>query len=342
MRFSDTGELDNGRLLTNHFRILTGNVTQIHEYSISIQAVRKKKDAAPSEPPRIIKRRLMYLLIKELNANLDNRGPPASHINIATDYNNSLFTVTRLPDDMINKIDTLELFEEVHDGSEQRPQEFQYVINPAIDLPLQDLCQHLDKPGSVPEPDVADRDAILRALNAILGSRPSKHTFTDLLSNPTQAQTIFSVGKNKFFEQTQTAWHVGTSQPPWNLMNGLYAHVGISMSAKVPSVGIPGQLLLNLNTATSAFYRPGPLNDLISQYGTGNLGRLQTFLKGLRVATTYRHGLRQPEMVQSIAGLPRVDRLPTAGNETTNANGFAQSISSYFQCKSSSIALFND
>ena len=119
-------------------------------------------------------------------------------------------------------------------------------------------------------------------------------------------------------------------------MNGLHAHVGISMSAKVPSSGIPGKILMNLNTATSAFYQPGPLTNLISQYGTHNLGRLETFLKGLRVATTYRHYFRQPEMVQSITGLPCTGRLPTAGNEITNANGPAQSICAYFKGRKSS------
>ena len=319
MEYSSVGESDKGKLLTNHFHILTGDATKIFQYSISMLQKKGDKGLADKQPPKVIRRRLMFLLMKKLGSallqanrgNLDSPQPA----NIATDYDSFLFTVVPLPEDMLNSSVELDLYEEIDDGPHDGGQKFEVAINGPTELPLAALSQHLARPESTPEIDIAARDATLRGLNAILGSRPSQFTFADLNAHPAQAQTIFCVGKNKFFEQAQTAWHVGTSPPPWDLKNGLRAHVGISMSAKVPSPGIPGKLLLNLNTATSAFYQSGPLTNLIGRYGTDNLKRLQTFLKGLRVATTYRHSFRQQELVRSIAGLPNLQRLSTAGNE---------------------------
>lgn len=50
---------------------------------------------------------------------------------------------------------------------------------------------------------------------------------------------------------------------------------------------IGGQLLLNINTTTSAFYRAGPLLPSILDFGTHRLYDLHHFLKGVRVKTTY-------------------------------------------------------
>ena len=140
MEYSTAGELDNGRLLTNHFDIHTGDATKIFQYSVSMLQNKGDKGLADKQPPKIIKRRLMFLLTKKLISRLAqaNRGklPSSQPINIATDYDNFLFTVVPLPEELVKYPVEIDLYEEIHDGPNQGGQKFKAAINGPTELPL--------------------------------------------------------------------------------------------------------------------------------------------------------------------------------------------------------------
>lgn len=68
-----------------------------------------------------------------------------------------------------------------------------------------------------------------------------------------------------------------------DLGGGLTAIRGFFSSVRVAT----GRILVNVNVCCSAFYRPGPLVNLIAAHGFGDRYQLEKFLKGARVKTTY-------------------------------------------------------
>lgn len=77
-----------------------------------------------------------------------------------------------------------------------------------------------------------------------------------------------------------------------NLGRGLLAIRGFFSSVRTAT----GRLLVNVDVCCSAFYRPGPLVDLMAACGFQDQYRLEQFLKGVRVKVTHR-------------GVPRIRRI---------------------------------
>lgn len=68
-----------------------------------------------------------------------------------------------------------------------------------------------------------------------------------------------------------------------DLGGGLMAIRGFFSSVRAAT----GRILVNVNVCCSAFYRPGPLVNLISAHGLQDKYQLEKFLKGARVKTTH-------------------------------------------------------
>lgn len=68
-----------------------------------------------------------------------------------------------------------------------------------------------------------------------------------------------------------------------DLGGGLMAIRGFFSSVRAAT----GRILVNVNVCCSAFYRPGPLVNLIAAHGLEDRYQLEQFLKGARVKTTY-------------------------------------------------------
>ena len=113
-------------IVTNHFRIKLGQVTTLYQYTV-ILAKRETEDEKtkrtdryhkglkdrgeplpgdpkynPPGPPQIlprVRRRLIYLLIKNLRSMQDMQTP--TDIDVASDYHNFLVTVFPIPEHVI-------------------------------------------------------------------------------------------------------------------------------------------------------------------------------------------------------------------------------------------------
>lgn len=108
----------------------------------------------------------------------------------------------------------------------------------------------------------------IQALNILMAQGPS----TD--------SKITVAGQNRFYPVEGHAQHV-----KWGLGGGLEALRGYYSSVRTSI----NRIILNVNVATAAFYKPGPLLDMLGELG-GNQGdpkRMSAFVKKLRFETSY-------------------------------------------------------
>ena len=155
---------------------------------------------------------------------------------------------------------------------------------------------------------------------------------------PAQHLQVAAVGPDKFFE-------MNPSSPPTLLGGGndharavIVAHSGFVRSARCSN-----HLLLNVNNATGAFYREGPLSQLIDNYirqsGQDRWPRfdLSIFLKGLRVQTNHlRISSNRPEKIYTISRVavpqaPDHNQRPTPARIIFALNGQNISVGDYYR-----------
>jgi eukaryotic translation initiation factor 2C len=114
---------------------------------------------------------------------------------------------------------------------------------------------------------------MLSAFNILLAKYPSQHGIM--------------VGRNKWFFPTP-----GQAAP---LGGGLEAFRGFYSSVR-PSFQ---QLMVNVNVATTAFYRPGNLAQLFFEFGPSGGKRLATFIDNLRIEMTHT-GRRMRKAIKGV------------------------------------------
>jgi Argonaute linker 1 domain len=275
-----------------------------------------------------------------------------SPIRVASNYNNALFTVQRIPQQHgVGRPHLVNYYEDWENGPNNDPMVFQITMTNENVLDLHHLIEYLRNPtpqtasAVINGPNIntiqGTKDAILRALNAIFTHRPNILTFTDIPR--TRAQAVANTGTNKFFTlpAANTADRTAGDTGPWTVDPVIYALPGYFLSAKAV---VGGRLLLNMNTTTSAFYRPflhaqgqGHLATFVTRIpGNPSLRQIQAHIKGLRVRTTYlaasaQHAGNPPatERCHTVTGLPSVLQRPTAGNTSfviTDPQGQAQRV----------------
>ncbi|KAG9732858.1 Piwi-domain-containing protein, partial [Aureobasidium melanogenum] len=108
---------------------------------------------------------------------------------------------------------------------------------------------------------------------------------------PNDTPNVYSLGQNKYYP--------GVGSPLMeqvDITGGLRALRGYYASVRTSS----NRILVNLNVASAAFYKPGPLMDLVSEYVGGYSGqapraqdlvRAEAFIRMLRVETNYLKAL---------------------------------------------------
>ncbi|KAJ1303895.1 hypothetical protein OPQ81_008307 [Rhizoctonia solani] len=145
-------------------------------------------------------------------------------------------------------------FEEGEDGPDEKSKTYRISLKPTTVHMTEDMTKYVagaEGYGSF------DPQPILSAFNILLSKYPSQHGVM--------------VGRNKwFFPSLHQATDLG---------GGLEAFRGYYSSVR-PSFQ---QLMVNVNVATTAFYKPGPLTDIFNQFGRSGEQQLKAFIYNLRI-----------------------------------------------------------
>lgn len=264
-------------------------------------------------------RRLIYLLIKQISLH-----PEMAEINVASDYHSFLVTCKPLPQDILNPEHTVVLYGD-HEHLILGYPSYRFKINDShTELKLREIQKSLrdgQPQTEVEEGQKTTQEQAKSCLNAIFTNAASVRTFADI--DPDKTMEVTRAGSKKFF----LLGKYGTddqvrSSGPWDMTveNGLdlQARLGFFLSTRMPRGRETGQLLLNVNTTTSAFYPSGNLDAYLDRLMANGLSytKILNLLKGVRVRTTYMRPLGGNERVHIIYQLeaPTNHRDPTAGN----------------------------
>ncbi|ERF75533.1 hypothetical protein EPUS_08438 [Endocarpon pusillum Z07020] len=264
------------QLDANYFAIDLGKTDAIYVYSLSFL-----RGYDPGSKRR--ERRVLQLLLDQY---------PACK-SAATDYRERLVSIKQLTEKNLPR--TLEVFyHEIGDTPVHGADALKYYVTVSYlkKLELGSLHDYLG--GSSSGSQYTAKDETVAALNLLLG----RHT--------NQSTHVSKIGRGRVFDQR-------TTQPlRAPLRGGLEAAVGFEKSVRIARAG----LLLNLNAATSAFYVPLRMDELIKQWTdeacprnyrenknawqVQHLVKLERFLKGLQVRATYA-----PRRFHSVWGIAR-------------------------------------
>ncbi|KAF7503682.1 hypothetical protein GJ744_003360 [Endocarpon pusillum] len=264
------------QLDANYFAIDLGKTYAIYVYNLSFAG-----GYAPGSKRR--ERRVLQLLLDQY---------PACK-SAATDYRECLVSTEQLTEE--NFPTTLRvLYHEIGDPPSHGADALKYYVTVSYlkKLELGPLHDYLGE--SSPGSQYTAKDETVAALNLLLGR------YTN------QATHVSKIGRGRVFDQRTTH---SLRQP---LRGGLEAVVGFEKSVRIAKAG----LLLNLSAATSAFYMPLQMDELIDQwtneacphnyqggryaYQVRHLAKLERFLKGLQVRATYA-----PRRFHSVWGIAR-------------------------------------
>ena len=230
---------------------------------------------------------------------------------LASDYHDTLITLTKVPDQHVGAVYRLNYYEDWENGPSNNRMQFRITMTllPEIDphQMLQDLANPIQSNVTVGE-----RNNFLRAFNILFSHRANLRTFQDIPRQRVQLTAVTS--SKKFFDlfPSNTTPQQPPATAPWQLNAAMDALPGYFLSSRAV---INGNLILNVNTMTSAFYHPftanSSLNGLITALESlpQRPGRreVQAHLKDIRVKTNYlvQHGGAR-EVCYSITGVPNV------------------------------------
>ena len=244
----------------------------------------KDKDQQPEDvkaPSKRVLKRIITLLIWELEQ--------MKKFGIATDYATQLVTTADLGTALTTRAHYVHYYDEDENVPRANAPVYRVDILPPKTLFLNDLKDYIRDSQKFPNYLLKDKDQVTTALNLIFSYRPQQYC----VRGPARPPAMTNIGANKFYGLRPVTAFPVVDVP--NYRSALESRPGFFRSVRVPQ---QGQLLLNINTTTSAFYKPLNLLDMIDRYGYRNGHGLLPFIRGIRVKTTY---LRQN------AGLPRGD-----------------------------------
>ncbi|EUC64487.1 argonaute-like protein [Rhizoctonia solani AG-3 Rhs1AP] len=145
-------------------------------------------------------------------------------------------------------------FEEGEDGPDEKSKTYRISLKPTTVHDTAEMTKYI---GGAEGYGSFDPQPMLSAFNIILSKYPSQHGVM--------------VGRNKWFFPSLHQAH--------DLGRGLEAYRGYYSSVR-PSFQ---QLMVNVNVATTAFYKHGPLAPLFLQFGPTAQNQLKTFIYNLRI-----------------------------------------------------------
>ncbi|KAL1959673.1 hypothetical protein VTO42DRAFT_1259 [Malbranchea cinnamomea] len=247
-------------LRTNYFELAFRGDLHLFKYGVElVTETGKKRDTNP----RLLKRIIQLLLEQQF---ADQRG------RIATDYKSTLICRDRLVEKPSTF--TVKYREEGQETFPQNAKTYLLRVTTGGNVPVPALLEYLSFQGS--NLTIENKDAILQALNIVLGHHPK--------SQP----EVVTVGANRHY-YTKT-------DERFDLKWGLEALKGYFMSVRPAT----GRLLLNVQVKHAAFYKPGRLEDAVTAFGTTNLNLLNRFLKRVRIRPIH---LQQGAAIKTIFGL---------------------------------------
>lgn len=255
---------------TNHFEIITEPDLQLFRYSVEVTPELKIAR----------KRRRAFQLLLDTASFLDAVRPAVS-----TDHASMLITRQRLnlgPDDRT----TIPIvYYETEEAGPTPEHSTTYIFNISYikTLSVPNLMSYLA--STDPAITYSDEDSILQALNVAMSRKPSASV--DMAVFPRA---------NKFFPIAAFLGDLG---------GGLIALRGYYTSVRTATL----RLLVNVNSVTASFYRPGPLLELMRDFKSSCRGSWQKllpkFLTSLRVQTTHLRTSKGDYKTKVVAGLAR-------------------------------------
>ncbi|KAI9759043.1 MAG: hypothetical protein M4579_002632 [Chaenotheca gracillima] len=267
-------------LRANYFQILPDPDLQIFRYNVLV---------SPELKAARKRKRAFQLLIATAPFLAKTR--PA----VATDYRSMLITTKELNLGPGQK-HRIDYFDEEEAGpNPDRPSIYEFTVTPSTIHSVQELMDYI----SSADPSTADggKESVIQALNVAMARKPSS------------AGNVASVaGLNKFFP-------IPTG-PSMELGGGLVALRGYYSSVRTSTL----RLLINVNSITGAFFRPGRLLDLMRQFRDDNGAsdvKLNSFLKGVRIEVDHLKTGTGKKRTKVIAGLARVPRYGASSKEVT-------------------------
>lgn len=310
-------------LWANHFPISLGKVQQVYSYHLKIREIRDHKqprekdhrstDGVGSqgqeeqETPRIKKKRIIYLLLKQLGL----KGA------VATDYVTQLIVATPLDASQISNKIVIDYYDEYSAGPSEGCRRYDVVLEEAVVISLADLfAQYRRTPSSQASAvQFTDerQDAAITALNIIF-SHPS---YRDCFSHrhPRETPRMATANGHTFYGIVTDPTGETATGCIFDLSGGLYSIPGFSRSVRAV-LGQGANIHLNINTATACFWKHGSLQELIEswkhkhhRFSNIDPRRLMTFLDGVPVRVRYHEA--DTDSFSGVRGLPRNSPKPS-------------------------------
>ncbi|KAK5952439.1 hypothetical protein OHC33_006482 [Knufia fluminis] len=276
------------------------------------------------------KRRLIVLLLKQLNQE-------EKSATVVSNFTDQLISRNPIAAAASPGFVTVNYYDEDQAAASTPPLQYNIHIGTAETIEVGKLNQYLSGSQTLTAAGFASldnvsrtREKVVNALNIIFSHHANSATNRWANAAPFRPRdvdpwrsaepAVAAVGSKKFFP-----CHIQTSNdpdkaldldvpgpnhstsPPWSVPDGkhLAAEPGFLRSARAL---LHQNLLLNVNTTTSAFYHGVGLTQLKRLRwpdGQGDLKQLESFIKGLRVRTTYMidNNVRDHERIYTITGL---------------------------------------
>ncbi|KAL1868840.1 hypothetical protein Plec18167_008145 [Paecilomyces lecythidis] len=261
-------------LWANHLHLMPKGDLLLHRYSVDISL-----DEGGRRPGDKKLRRLVQLLLQEHFA---------QHVHqIATDFMSNLISQQKLQLDDNGYI--VRYRSEDEDEPAEHAQSYRFRVQPTGTLTVAQLIDYLSSSnvGTI----LNSKEEIIQALNIVLG-----HTVR-------ASSNVTSIGSSKHYPLANT------TTERFDLGVGLVAVRGFLMSVRAAT----SRLLVNVQVKHAAFYKEGPLEQLMQTYMHANPSKvmLAGFLRRLSVNTTHivrknRAGQTIPRM-KVICGLAMRD-----------------------------------
>lgn len=276
-----------------------------------------------AKPNARVKRRLIFLLLAQLRSfevtTLQaTSNPPHVPTAMASNYIDKIVTAKKLIAPEASTKIAVVYYDEDHAGTVAQSRVYYVTLGQSVLIDVGGLRASLTgetqlaaTPIHVLQTTHAD---VTTALNIIFSNFANQQStrwslpLSEYVHTRSLEPMVSAVGSQKFFSESSAPFSTGQDgQPPWPVPGEAYltALPGLFRSTKAP---FHSPFLLNVNTTTSAFYRWILLSDLVAAKfpGSRDWARVESFIRGLRVRTTYmvEHMGRVHERIFTVAGLP--------------------------------------
>jgi eukaryotic translation initiation factor 2C len=180
---------------------------------------------------------------------------------VVTDFKSTLLSREKLPDDET----VVHIVYRAEGEDEPREKAIRYKVRVKFthSLSMRELTEYLTSTNLTSQYN--DKLPMIQSFNILL-----KHYSKE-------AGNLATIGTSKTFS-------LGQGSEKFDLGRGLEAIRGFFASVRAAT----GRVLVNVNVSNAAFYKSGPLDDLMTAFmQSGNKFRLESFLKRVRIRTTH-------------------------------------------------------